>query len=149
MPEYMETTVDKFTFKVAVDRCYNEQGVWALKVGEVVRIGLSDYLQQRSGDVAFADVQPVGTELKIDDDAAEIETIKVNATAASPVRGRVVTVNPKMEMEPEVINQDPYGEGWLCEIEPTDWEADSAKLLKPEAYFSVMKTEAEEEAQNL
>ena len=45
MPEYMETTVDKFTFKVAVDRCYSEQGVWALKVGEVVRIGLSDYVQ--------------------------------------------------------------------------------------------------------
>ena len=145
MPEFMETTVDKFTFKVAVDRYYSEQGIWVLRVGKVVRIGLSDYVQQRSGDIAFADVQPVGTLLGADGDAAEIETIKVDTTVASPVRGSVIAVNPKMEMEPEVINQDPYGEGWLCEIEPTDWETDLEKLLKPEAYFSVMKAEAEEE----
>ncbi len=149
MPEYMETTVDKFTFKVAVDRYYSEQGIWALRVGKVVRIGLSDYMQQRSGDIAFADIQPVGTELEANDDAAEIETIKVDATVASPVRGSVIAVNPKMEMEPEVINQDPYGEGWLCEIEPANWETDLEKLLKPEEYFIVMKAEAEEEAKNL
>jgi len=149
MPEFMETTVDKFTFKVATDRYYSEQGIWALKAGKVIRIGLSDYLQQRSGDIAFADVQPAGTQLEVDGAVAEIETIKVDTTVASPVSGSIVTINPKMELEPEVINQDPYGEGWLCEIEPANWEADLEKLLEPKAYFIVMKAEAEEEAKNL
>jgi len=149
MPEFMETTVDKFTFKVATDRYYSEQGIWALRTGKVIRIGLSDYLQQRSGDIAFADVQPAGTQLEAGGDVAEIETIKVDTTVASPVSGSIVTVNPKMELEPEVINQDPYGEGWLCEIEPMNWEADLEKLLEPKAYFIVMKKEAEEEAKNL
>ena len=63
MPDFLETTVDKFTFKVAVDRFYNEEGVWAKEENGRVRIGLSDFLQQRSGDVAFAEIKPVGTAL--------------------------------------------------------------------------------------
>jgi glycine cleavage system H lipoate-binding protein len=56
MPEYLETVVDKFIFRVAGDRLYNSEGVWAQAEGSRVRIGLSDFLQQRSGDVAFAEI---------------------------------------------------------------------------------------------
>ena len=146
MPEFLETTVDKFIFKVASDRFYNAEGVWALPEGAMVRIGLSDYLQQRSGDVAFAEVKAVATELAIGDEFAVIETIKVNISLSSPVTGKVVEVNPDMEMAPEAINQDPYGKGWLAVIEASNWEADRALLLDPPAYFAKMKVEAEEEA---
>mgnify|MGYP000211826602 CR=1 FL=1 len=61
MPEFLEVTVDKFTFKVATDRVYSREGVWALAEGNRVRIGLSDFLQQRSGDIAFAEIKPAGT----------------------------------------------------------------------------------------
>jgi glycine cleavage system H protein len=150
MPEYLETTVDKFTFKVAADRAYNGEGVWALaEEGSRVRIGLSDFLQQRSGDVAFAEVQPEGTALAAGDEVAVIETIKVNIGLSSPVSGTVVAVNPAMDMEPEVINSDPYGEGWLAVIEASDWETERASLLTPEQYFAIMKRDAEEEAKNL
>ena len=145
MPEYLETSVDKFIFKVAIDRVYNGEGVWAQAEGHLVRIGLSDFLQQRSGDVAFAEVKPVGTELAFGDEAAVIETIKVNIALSSPVTGKVVEVNPDMEMAPEAINQDPYGKGWLAIIEANDWESDVARLLDPPAYFAKMKVEAEEE----
>ena len=145
MPEYLETSVDKFIFKVAIDRVYNGEGVWAQAEGQLVRIGLSDFLQQRSGDVAFAEVKPVGTELAFGDEAAVIETIKVNIALSSPVTGKVVEVNPDMEMAPEAINQDPYGKGWLAIIEANDWESDVARLLDPPAYFAKMKVEAEEE----
>jgi glycine cleavage system H protein len=143
--EFLETLVDKFTFKVATDRFYNCEGLWAKTEGRVVRIGLSDFLQQRSGDVAFAEVRPVGTAVTFGDEVAVIETIKVNISLASPVSGKVVEVNPAMETAPEVINQDPYGAGWLAVIEAKDWETDRIQLLDPQAYFAQMKVEAERE----
>jgi len=149
MPEYLETTVDKFTFKVATDRFYTHEGVWVLPDADRVRVGLSDFLQQRSGDIAFAEVKPAGTEVAIGDEVAAIETIKVNVALGSPVNGTVIEVNPDMEIRPEAINQDPYGAGWLAVIEATDWETDRAQLLDPQAYFVVMKAEAEEEAKKL
>ncbi len=149
MPEFLETTVDKFIFKVATDRYYSSEGLWALANGSRIRIGLSDFLQQRSGDVAFAEVKPLNTTVVVGDEAATIETIKVNISLTSPVRGKVVEVNPAMSTSPEAINQDPYGEGWLAVIEATDWEADRAALLDPQAYFTLMKGQAEEEAKKL
>lgn len=145
MTKFLETTVDKFIFKVATDCYYNEEGVWTKKEGDRVRIGLSDFLQQRSGDVAFAEVKPGGTQLDFGDEVAVIETIKVDIALSSPISGKVIRVNPAMEDAPEAINQDPYGEGWLAEIEASDWEADRARLLDPEAYFVRMQAEAENE----
>jgi len=149
MPEYLETQVDKFFFKVATDRLYSREGVWVKKEGASVKVGLTDYLQQLSGDIAFADVKPMGTEVTPGDEVASIETIKVDAVIHSPIHGKINLINPKMQSEPEAINQDPYGEGWLCQLEVTDWEEDSVHLLAPDAYFVIMKAEAEEEAKKL
>jgi glycine cleavage system H protein len=145
MPEFLETTVDKFTFKVAIDRFYTREGLWALAEGHQVRIGLSDYLQQRSGDIAFVDLKPVGAMLAAGDEVASIETIKVNVALSSPINGKVIEVNPEMDTAPEAINQDPYGAGWLVVIEAASWETDRAQLLDAAAYFDLMKVEAEEE----
>jgi len=145
MPEYLETTLDKFIFKVATDRYYNREGVWAKFEANLVRIGLSDFLQQRSGDVAFADIKPVSSSLDFGEEVAVIETIKVDISLSSPVAGVVVEVNPAMESSPEAINQDPYGAGWLAVIEAYDWETDRARLLDHQSYFDHMKVEAEEE----
>jgi glycine cleavage system H protein len=149
MTDFLEFTIDKFTFRVATDRWYNDQGVWAKPEGERVRIGLSDFVQQRSGDVAFAEVKPVGTILALGDEVAVIESIKVNVSFSSPVGGKIVESNPAMNGSPEVVNQDPFGEGWLAVIEPADWAGDCRQLLDAEAYFGRMKKEAEEEANKL
>lgn len=146
MSDFLEITVDKFTFKVAADRYYTHEGVWAKPSGSRVRIGLSDFLQQRSGDVAFAEVKPARTAVSFGDEVAVIETIKVNISLASPVGGVVAETNPAMNAAPEAVNQDPYGAGWLAEIEVADWEADRLRLLDAEAYFRLMKGQAEEEA---
>ncbi len=145
MAEFLEVTVDKFTFKVATDRLYNAEGIWAKQEGNLVRIGLSDFLQQRSGDVAFAEVKPVGTQAAPGDEIAVIETIKVNISLTSPVTGKLVEVNPAMATAPEAINQDPYGNGWLAVVAATDWKTAKAALLTPQAYFTKMKAEAEQE----
>src|SRR5512142_496526 len=116
MREFLELKVDKFSFKVATDRLYSPEGVWARAEGNRVRIGLSDYLQQRSGDIAFVEVKAPGKTLAAGDEMATIETIKVNIAISSPLSGTVVRLNPQVESAPEIINQDPYGAGWLCEI---------------------------------
>jgi glycine cleavage system H protein len=146
MTEDLTFTLDKFTFRVAQDRFYTSEGVWAKSEGSLVRIGLSDFLQQRSGDVAFATVNPVGSQVNFGEEAAVIETIKVNLSLGSPATGKVVEVNPDMETAPELINQDPYGAGWLALIAPTDWESDRQQLMDPGSYFEHMKKQAEAES---
>ena len=149
MPEYLETTVDKFIFRVATDRVYHSDGVWALWLEPQeqgrVRLGLTDYLQQRNGDVAFAHVKPVGTMLAVGDEVAELETIKANVSLLSPVSGTVVEVNPELDLSPEIINEEPYGKGWLAVIEATNWQSDRAKLLDADGYLAAMRSQAEEE----
>jgi glycine cleavage system H protein len=143
--DYLEYRIDKFTFRIAEDRFYNGEGLWAKLENNQVRIGISDFLQQRSGDVAFAEIKPQGTAMAFGDEVAVIETIKVNISLTSPVSGRVIEVNLVMETAPEAINQDPYETGWLALIEATDWETDLARLLDPQAYFDKIKVEAEQE----
>ena len=145
MPQYLEVTVDKFTFRVAAGRWYTREGVWALPEADRVRVGLSDFSQQRSGDIAFAEIKPIGTTLAAGDEVAAIETIKVNVILGSPINGNVIEVNPALEAAPEAINQDPYGAGWLAVIAAADWETDRSRLLDAAAYFEVVKREAEEE----
>ena len=146
MPEYLQTTVDKFTFKVATDRSYSPDGIWLQDLGDSrVRVGVTDFVQQHSGDVAFATVQATGTTLAAGDEFAELETVKVNLSLPLPVAGTVVEVNPALDTNPEVVNQDPYGDGWLAVIQAAAWEVDRVGLLDPPAYLSVMQSQAEQE----
>lgn len=145
MPEFLEVTVDKFTFKIAADHWYTREGLWALPEGDRIRVGLSDYVQQRSGDIAFVEIKPIGTQLAVGDEIASIETIKVNVGLSSPVGGEVLEVNATLEITPEVINQDPYEAGWLAVIAASDWDTDRSRLLDAATYFEVIKREAEKE----
>jgi glycine cleavage system H protein len=145
MTEYLETTVDKFIFKVATDRLYTSEGLWVKNEDALVRIGVTDFFQQRNGDIAFVNLQPVGKVLAVSDEVASVETIKVNLSLSSPVTGKIVTVNQKVVTKPEIINQDPYIEGWMCELSANNWTEESKKLLSPEQYFVIMKKEAEDE----
>jgi glycine cleavage system H protein len=144
--EFLELTVDKFTFRFATDRYYHPDGIWALPEDDNrVRIGLSDFAQQSNGDVAFAEVKPVGTTVAFGEEVASIETIKANVFVPTPVSGTVVEVNQALEVRPELINEDPYGEGWLAVIAASDWEADRARLLDAQAYLERVREIAEEE----
>ncbi len=106
MPDCLEVTVDKFIFRVATDRLYTAEGVWALAEGDRIRIGVTDFLQQRSGDVAFAEVRAEGRAVATGDEVATIETIKANVEVISPVSGAIAEVNQALAMTPEVINQE-------------------------------------------
>ena len=141
----LELSVDKFTFRVPEGLCFNDTGVWVKWEGNTARLGLSDFAQQRSGDMAFVEVKPIGTLLEPGDEFASIETIKVNISLPSPVTGKIVQVNPALQDAPELINQTPYDKGWLAVVELTNRENDKAKLLDAEAYYAAIKRQAEDE----
>jgi glycine cleavage system H protein len=147
--EYLQTTVDKFVFKVKKGCWYSEAGIWVQVEDGLARVGVSDYVHQSSGDVAFAEIEPAGTQLAQGDYLGMIETIKVAIELLSPVSGTVQEVNEELEVSPELINQDPYGQGWLALIALADWEADRASLLSAETYLEVMHGQAEEAAKKL
>lgn len=149
MSEFLEATVDKFSFKVATDRLYTTDHLWLKMEVGLVSVGLTDFLQQSSGDVAFAEPMAAGTELAAGDELANIETMKTTLIVPSPLAGVIKTVNPRLEDEPELVNQDPYGEGWLVQLGATDWEVVQKNLLDPGSYYERMKVEAEAEAKNV
>ena len=149
MTQFLETTVDKFSFKVATDRLYTPEGLWARLEDGQVRIGVTDFFQQHNGDVAFAEVMPVGMALAAGEEIATVETIKVDIMLPSPVAGTITAVNEELELAAELINQEPYEAGWLALVQPADWAADKANLMDPDAYFVHMKAEAEQEAKKI
>ncbi len=146
MPEYLEATFDKFTFRVATDRLYSAEGVWVRAQSDGrVQVGATDFLQQHSGDVAFISVKKPGTKLVIGDELAEMETMKMNLSLSAPITGLVIEVNPVLESTPEMVNQAPYAEGWLALVEPASWATEKSRLLDAQAYFALMKSRVEQE----
>ena len=139
MTEFLETTFDKFIFTVKVGYLYTEDDYWVDIKGTVATVGVTDYLQKSSGDVAFVEPVAPGKELKKGDELGEIETIKVTLNLISPVTGKVVEVNQQLEAHPELINSDPYGAGWICRIELADPEGAKDGFLQAVAYMELMK----------
>ena len=144
--EYLETQVDKFIFEVKRGCYYTEEGIWVQVEKGAGRVGVSDFLQQKSGDVAFVNLPELGTTLKQGEAMGSIETIKADVMINSPLSGVVQETNGELEPKPELINEDPYGEGWLVLVEMSDFESDRKNLSTAEEYLAVMKSQAEEEA---
>ncbi len=146
--ETLEFKIDKFTFRVRRGLWYTESGAWVdVNAGAgLARVGLSDFRQQSSGDIAFAEVFPAGIHVMQGEEIASLETVKVDVGVVSPVTGAIQEVNPALADAPECINQDPYGAGWLAVIRLERWEADRANLLDADAYFAVMQAQAQAEA---
>ncbi len=141
----LEVTVDKFIFRVQEGLYYNETGVWVTVEGSRARVGLSDFAQQLNGDVAFANVIPIGSQIKATECFGNIETVKAILELPSPVTGRIVEINPDLENSPELINQDPYGKGWMAVLELDRWEEEKSALFDARQYLELVKRQAEME----
>lgn len=141
----LELAVDKFLFRFPADLSYSEAGVWVRFEGSRARIGLSDFTQQRNGDVAFAEPKDEGTRVRSGDEVAVVETIKVNLSIPSPVAGQVVEVNGDLLASPELVNQDPYGKGWLAVLEVGDEGAPRRALKTAAEYLALARVQAEAE----
>lgn len=115
------------------DRRYSTDHEWARAEGSRVRVGITDYAQDALGDVVFVDLPKVGTTVGAGDVLGEVESTKSVSEIYAPVAGTVAAVNAAVVDAPEKLNQDPYGEGWLCELEVAE-TAGLGGLLDAEAY---------------
>jgi glycine cleavage system H protein len=142
---FLETTVDKFVFRVKVGYYYHDAGIWAAWDADrgVVRLGLSDYTQQTGGDVAFIRLPEPGKVVQTGEELATVETVKVDLEIPAPFDGQIVAVNEALQETPELINQDPYGRGWLVEMRPTQWPVPN--LLDAAQYLRIMTAQAQAE----
>ena len=137
--DFMEMTYDKFIFRVESSYLYHPDECWVKRNGDLVTVGVTDFFQKTIGDVIFIELPETGTEVTKGDEAGMIETIKVNVTVISPVSGTIKEVNGKLGDNPQWVNSEPYGEGWLFKMAPSDWETDKKELMEAQVYFSLME----------
>jgi glycine cleavage system H protein len=115
------------------DRRYTQDHEWARLEDGRVRVGITDYAQDALGDVVFVQLPEQGARVEAGATFSEVESTKSVSDIYAPVAGTVVEVNTDLTDAPQRVNEDPYGEGWICVIEPTD-PATFEALLDAEAY---------------
>jgi glycine cleavage system H protein len=115
------------------DLRYTAAHEWAKVSGDTVRVGITSFAQDALGDIVFITLPAVGTDVEAGQPFGEIESTKSVSDLYAPISGTVVAVNTALEGQPEIVNSDPYGDGWIVEIEPAEG-ADAAQLLDAATY---------------
>ena len=121
---------------IPTDLRYSNDHEWAKANGDIIRIGITDYAQDALGDVVFVDLPKVGTTIDAHGTVGEVESTKSVSEIYAPIGGTVNAVNETLKSSPELVNADPYGEGWICEITTTS-SADYDALLDAEGYSTL------------
>ncbi len=120
------------------DLKYSKEHEWVRMDGNIAQIGVTVFAQESLGDVVFVDLPDVGTEIGQFDKFGEIESVKAVSDLFSPVGGKIVETNPGAVDNPETVNSDPYGSGWLVKIEVAD-PAQLDELMDSETYESTLE----------
>jgi len=127
------------------DLRYTEQHEWVRQEEHGVRVGITDFAQDALGDVVYVDVPEVGTEVRRGEPFGEVESTKSVSDVYAPVGGTVIDRNPKLADSPELVNQSPYGDGWMILVEPAEGESLEG-LLGATAYRELAEKQSEENA---
>jgi glycine cleavage system H protein len=112
---------------------YVETHEWARKEGDLIVCGITDHAQEELSDVVYVELPEVGATFAKDDQFGVIESVKAASDLYMPMGGEIVEVNEILEDSPEIVNEDPFGQGWMIKFKPSDpseWD----KLLTPEGY---------------
>lgn len=143
--EFLTVTYDKFVFKIPTEGyLFNENDCWVRVIGNRARVGVSDFVQQNMTDITFFEPAQIDREVEQFDEVGSLESGKSMMDALSPVSGRIVAVNTQLVDSPGLVNEDPYGNGWLAEIELRDFDSDKELLLDAAAYSKTVEKKAAE-----
>ena len=118
---------------VPSDRMYTKEHEWAKAEGDRVRVGITAYAQEQLGDVVFVELPKVGAKVTQHKGFGVVESVKAVSDLFAPLSGTVSEVNGELANAPEVVNQDPYGRGWMILVDPSD-PAERAALLTAQQY---------------
>ena len=126
--------------KLPEDVRYSNDHEWVKSDGETIRIGVDDYAQDQLGDIVFVELPEVGDKFGKDEVFGSVESVKAVSDLFMPVGGEVTAINTDLEDAPELVNQSPYGEGWMIEIK-VDNLSELEDLMTKEAYLAVLQGE--------
>lgn len=118
---------------IPAELLYTKDHEWVKKEGETVTVGVTDFAQGELGDVVFVEIETEGEELDKEEAFGTIEAVKTVSDLFMPVGGEVLEVNPALEDSPDLVNKDPYGEGWMVKIKVAD-TAELDELMDAEQY---------------
>ena len=138
---FLEAAVDKFILRVKEGLVYSEAHVWVDGGEEACTLGITDYAQRKDGDIIFLELLPAEGVVEAGEPIAIYETIKAALEVSAPFNCEMVEVNVALRGRPELMNEDPYGEGWVARVRPVNSD-DLGTLLSPEKYFGLMMEEA-------
>ncbi len=125
------------------DYLYSEEHEWIHVDGDVALVGITDFAQNELGEVVYFEAPEVGDSYDAGDEIGSIESVKAVSEIFSPVAGEIVEVNAKIEEAPEVLNDDPHGEGWLVKLRLSDID-ELENLMSAEQYQAFLETKSEE-----
>ncbi len=123
------------------DLRYHKEHEWVRIEGKRATLGISNFAQDALGDVVFVDLPQVGAKLSAEAELGEVESTKATSTIYSPLSGAVVAINQDLEEHPELLNQDPYGRGWIAVLELSN-PSEVDRLMTAERYESFLTSEA-------
>jgi glycine cleavage system H protein len=123
------------------DLRYHKDHMWLRAKGNRAKIGITYYAQEQLGDIVFIELPETGIETNANAIIGEIESTKTTSTIEAPVSGKIVEINDALEETPEVINEDPYGKGWIAVIDMTDPE-EVNDLMDSKGYQNYIEAEA-------
>ncbi len=120
------------------DLNYTKDHEWIENRDDIMRVGISDFAQDRLGDIVFVELPEVGDTLEIGAEFGNVESVKAVSELYMPIGGEIVTVNLDLEDAPEAVNNNPYTDGWMIEIKPGD-PTESDTLMDQTAYLDMLK----------
>ena len=116
---------------------YTKDHEWVKIEGDTAIVGITDFAQSELGDIVFVDVESVDEELNVGDVFGSVEAVKTVSDLYLPISGKVIEFNEELESEPELVNTDPYGKGWIIKLKIAN-DADQSELLSAEQYQEVI-----------
>jgi len=122
------------------DLRFHKEHEWIRVEGSKATLGISQFAQDALGDVVFVDVPKVGTSLKAEDQLGEVESTKATSTIYTPVTGKVLEINSELADHPELLNQDPYGKGWIAVLELSN-PSEVNGLMTAQQYEEFLKSQ--------
>jgi len=122
------------------DLYYSEDHEWVREEEDCLVIGVTDFAQDELGDIVFVELPEVGEEFDKDDSFGVLESVKAVSDTFIPVSGKIIEVNENLLDNPELLNDDPYGEGWLIKVDPAD-DSELDELLSAEEYAEFIEEE--------
>ncbi len=119
---------------------YSKEHEWVKVEGDLVIIGITDFAQHSLHEITYVEVKDAGTNLEADEECGLVESMKASSDIFTPIAGEIVEVNTELEDAPEIVNEDPYGKGWMFKIKPKNLEVDLKPLMDALGYKSYIES---------